>query len=159
MLWAGVPGYSQVPAPPGYVGPVLADCSDAGFTGGEAQVYETSPSVLTIQFTASPSLGSNVQMQVLLDGTAVGTSTLLTPGQSITPITTGVVATGFHTITFRSTFQTCIVVGEFQVGTTNIAAQVVAVPALSAWGTLLLAALLTGLSAGALGGRFQRQNG
>jgi len=113
LLSAVTPGYSQILGQPGFSGPILAVCTGgAGFNGVE-QVYETSPSALTIQFTLLPSFGSNVQVQVLLDGTAVGPSVLLTPGQSITPITTGVVGTGFHTITYQPTFSTCTVLGHF----------------------------------------------
>jgi hypothetical protein len=116
--------------------------------------------VLTIQFTASPSLGWNVQMQVLVDGAPVGTQVNLAPGQSMPPITAAVAA-GFHEIQF-SAGSDCPGLGDYTIGTGAITTQDdpdPSVPALSPWGLCLLAVLLLGTSAWTMAKLSRQWNG
>jgi hypothetical protein len=149
-LSAVAPGYSQVPGPPpsGTGGPVFTACNGdvlTCLTSSSGPLFEPSSAVLTIGFTAATPLCSSVQVAVSVDGTLVGTSGVLAPGESMIPLT-ALVTAGTHFVYFSPTFQAagCPSVVNFAYGSYSISSQFVAapVPALSTWSLLRLAVLL-----------------
>lgn len=156
LLSCGTLGYAQVPGPlfpASFSGPVYSECYPGGGAVGATEwgieeVYELTPAVLTIQFTASSSLGANVLMAILVDGSPVGTQVTLAPGQSV-PAVTVPVSAGPHDVQFEGGVQsgTCPAAEPYVAGTGTITPQADSAPALSPWGLLLLAVLLAGTSA------------
>jgi hypothetical protein len=150
LLFAAGPVSSQFPVdPPGYSATPLHTFCEVGVTScsGEALgLYEAVPTVVTVQFTAANQLCSNVQVAVSLDGTPLGTSAILSPGQSMSPIAAGTIS-GYHSVSFSPTFQAagCNSGSAFVFGTATISYQPVvgAVPAPSSLSLLLLGVSLT----------------
>jgi hypothetical protein len=137
----GQPGYSAAPLTT-FCGVGAASCP------GEAlELYEAVPAVVTVQFTAANQLCSNVQVAVSLEGTPLGTSAILSPGQSMSPIAAGTISSGYHSVSFSPTFQAagCNSGSAFVFGTATISYQPVvgAVPAPSSLSLLLLGVSLT----------------
>jgi hypothetical protein len=144
--------YSQLPLyPPDFVQrSVSTACSTGVLACSQYGVIVSGgspPDSLEIQFTASPALCSNVQVLVSIDGTPVGTSAFLAPGQSMLPLTASV-PPGNHSIGFTPTFQTaCNASGSvfvFGSASGTVVQPAVGAPTLSSFALGALAVALAG---------------